>query len=281
MNSRRFQSLSQACQLVRPISVFLVATAVVSIAMAMEGWQMASGLLAALIVMVGVLLVIQMYRSLSQLRDDSLAVFTGARKAEHHYVDVLRRIVGYVESRDKFHQGHSERVGRTSGQMAEAMGMDEGTVGLMTLAGQLHDLGLLAVSEQVLADRGHIGADAYRNVQKHAEVGYEVLSPLQMLQPVLPAILHHHERMNGTGYPKGLVGEAIPLEARILAVADAFDAMTHDRPHRPALSQIEALGELRRCAPHGYDPACVEALAKVRHLPAARIDPLGLTAACA
>ena len=107
-----------------------------------------------------------------------------------------------------------------------------------------------------------------RTVREHSDISYEVLKPLAMLAPVLPAIRHHHERTNGTGYPAALAGDAIPLEARILAVADAYDAMTHDRPHRQALSSLVALRELRRCCPSGYDSRCVEALAEVLHAPA-------------
>jgi HD-GYP domain-containing protein (c-di-GMP phosphodiesterase class II) len=89
-----------------------------------------------------------------------------------------------------------------------------------------------------------------------------------MLAGVLPAIRAHHERLNGTGYPAGLAGDEIPLGARILAVADAYEAMTHDRPHRPAVSPLIAMRELRRCCPSGFDPQCVEALAHVLNVPA-------------
>ena len=108
--------------------------------------------------------------------------------------------------------------------------------------------------------------DEFRTIQKHSEVSYEILRPLRCLKEMLLAVRYHHERMNGTGYPAGISGDEIPLEAKILAVADAYDAMTHDRPHRPAMTPMIAVQELRRCTPHGYDESCVEALADIIHV---------------
>ena len=136
----------------------------------------------------------------------------------------------------------------------------------LRLAGLLHDIGLLAVSGNVLRKHGGFSAGEYESIQKHSVVSYELLQPMETLAEVLLAIRHHHERLNGTGYPDGLVGEDISLEARILAVADSYEAMTHDRPHRAAMTPLSAMGELRRCVPSGYDPRCVEALAAIVHL---------------
>ena len=118
----------------------------------------------------------------------------------------------------------------------------------------------------------------FRTIQKHSEVSYEILKPLESLREVLPAIRYHHERMNGTGYPAGIREEEIPLGARILAVADAYDAMTHDRPHRSAMTPLAAMKELDRCTPHGYDRTCVDALAGMMHLPL--LTAAGGSAAC-
>ena len=138
---------------------------------------------------------------------------------------------------------------------------------MLKIAGQLLDTGLLAVPEGLLNKRAHLGMGEFRTIKRHSDVSYEVLKPLSMLAEVLPAIRHHHERMNGTGYPAGLVGDRIPLGARILAVADTFDAMTHDRPHRPAMTPLEAITQLRQCSPAGYDSQCVAALSDIIHLP--------------
>jgi len=191
----------------------------------------------------------------------------GASEAGEHYITVLRRIVRFVEARDRYWGGHSQRVGALSEQVARNLGLDEDECARMGVAGQLHDIGRLALPDGLLRDPGDIGVEGFRTIQKHPQISYEVLRPLESLRDALPAIRHHHERMNGTGYPSGLVGEAIPLGARIIAVADAYDAMTHDRPHRRAMTALAAVRELRRCCPHGYDPDCVDALADALNLP--------------
>ena len=212
------------------------------------------------------LLVIQVARALSAMRRHANSLAESARGAEEHYVGVLSRIVKIVEARDKHTRGRSDRIGKLAELIARHMGKSEDVCHTLGLAGQLHDIGLLAISDNILGKRGTLRVDDYRTVQKHSEVSYEVLKPVTILAPLLPAIRHHHERMNGTGYPLGLTGEQIPLEARILAVADAYDAMTHDRPQRPAMSPLETMRELRRCTPAGYDEACVNALAGIVNL---------------
>jgi len=258
---------SEIRRALRPVSVFLIAITVVAAAMAVEGWRLPSFLLAEVIVLIGVLLAIHVYKTVRDLKRRSAVVNEAAGQAEKHYVGVLHRIVRFVEARDKYRRGHSDRVGRLAEQIARQLGLEQQRCELLNLAGQLHDIGLLAVSNRVLSKVTTIKADEFRGVMHHAHISYEVLKPLTMLEDVLPAILHHHERMNGTGYPSGLHGEAIPFEARILAVADAYEAMTHDRPNRPAMSPLNAMGELHRCTPAGYDETCVRALADIVHLP--------------
>jgi HD-GYP domain-containing protein (c-di-GMP phosphodiesterase class II) len=146
--------------------------------------------------------------------------------------------------------------------MALRMGLSPEQADLLERAGRLHDVGLLAIPAGTLGEKKRISAESFRSVQEHCRIGHEILRPLTTLGDALGAVRHHHERMNGTGYPDGLAGEAIPMGARILAVADTYDAMTHDRPHRAAIAPAAALAELRRCAPAGYDPRCVEALAE-------------------
>lgn len=254
--------------ILRPVCVFLIAIAVVAVAMAVKGWQTASFMLAGVMVLMGILLVIQVHRAVYFLRRRSEMVRQAATQAERHYVDVLLRVIRAVEAREKYTGGRSERIGRLAERMARLCGLDEEKCALMKVGGQLHDIGLIAVPEAVLNTPLRLGAAEFRTLQQHSTMSYEVLKPLLSLQEVLPAILHHHERMNGTGYPNGLKGDQIPLEARILAVADAYDAMTHDRPHRMAMTAAEALKELLRLTPAGYDKACVEALAEAVNLTA-------------
>jgi len=195
----------------------------------------------------------------------SRTIRDAATRAERHYVEVLWRIVRFAEARGKYNTDHSQRVSVLAEELGRKMGLPAIVCRGLRLAGRLHDLGMLAVPERTLTHRGRIGVDEFRTIQKHPEVAYEVLEPLTSLSGILPAILHHHERMNGTGYPAGLKGDEIPIEARILAVADAYDAMTHDRPHQPGISPVAAIEELRRCSPAGYAPDCVEALAEVKN----------------
>ena len=258
---------SETFHVLRPVCVFLTAMAVVAIAMATKGWRVATVLLAVMLVLIGGLLVLQVHRAVMHLRRRSMLLREAALEAERHYVDVLRRIIRFVEARDKYGCGRSERVGGLAEQISRHLRLEDHKCSLMGLAGQLHDIGLIAVPEAILNRTERWGTSEFQSVQKHPEVSFDVLKPLDSLADVLPAIRHHHERMNGTGYPSGLAGQEIPLEARIIAVAEAFEAMTHDRPHRPGVTPLAAMRELRRCTPAGYDPVCVEALCQVIHLP--------------
>ena len=171
-----------------------------------------------------------------------------------------------VEGRDDYLAGRSERIARLAEEMAPRLGVSPSRAKLLGMAGRVHDIGLLSVPERVLAKPTGLNGSEYRAVKEHSDVGYRMLKPLTFLADVLDAVRHHHERMNGSGYPDGLTGEEIPIEARILSVADAYDAMTHDRPHRSALTPPQSIGEMLRCSPFGYDADCVAALAETVHL---------------
>ena len=265
--------LADACQTVRPVFICVIAIAVIALAMAMKGWQVASLLMGLIVIFIAGVLIVQVHRSITSLRGQSEAVHRAAAQAEEHYADVLKQIVTFAEGRDPYLEGHSRRVGDLARRMALRMGMGPQRAGLMGLAGELHDVGLLAIPASTLGEPRRLSAESFRCVKEHAAIGYQVLEPLASLREVLLGVRHHHERMNGTGYPDGLSGGRIPLEARILAVADTFDAMTHDRPHRQAIGPGDALSELRRCAPAGYDGECVEALADVLMTPAPKDLP--------
>jgi len=184
-------------------------------------------------------------------------------RSERHCLEVLWKVIQYVEARERWWQGHSKRVGELAMRIAGKMGMSPEKCAEMDLAGRLHDIGLFAVPDSVINKYTNFGVDEFRSVKKHSQVSYEVLKPLDCLsEELLLAIRYHHERINGTGYPAGLAGENVPIEARILAVADSYDAMTHDRPHRKAMSPMQAMQELWRCTPAGYDAESVDALAR-------------------
>ncbi len=252
---------------IRTVCACLTGLAVLAVAMVLQGLTLTTVLLGLMAAIVAGLIVYQVHRSLSRVHAESGEVKRYARDTEEHYVDVLRRIVRSIEARDRYTLGHSDRVAELSERVALQLGLGEERAQRVRRAGELHDIGLLAVPPGILARPARIGADQFESVKQHPALAEDILRPLGSLADTLPAIRAHHERMNGTGYPHGLKGPHIPLEARVLAVADAYDAMTHDRPHRPAISTLAAVRELRRCSPDGYCPQCVEALAQVMGVP--------------
>ena len=185
-----------------------------------------------------------------------------AAEAERHYFDVLSKIMQVVEARDKTTAGRSERMSRLVGQIARHLDLGDRRAALLGMVAQLQDIGLLAVPDSVLQQRGGLAGAESRSVQLHPEISYQILRPLSFLDSVLEAVKYHHERLNGTGYPAGVRRERIPVEAQILAVAETFEAMTHDRPYRRAISPAQAVAELVRCADVGFDRDCVVAVAR-------------------
>ncbi len=264
-NKIRFASEARAR--VRFVLLSLTAVGIASFALGHAGFAPMTIILVALMVAVGMALVIRIERAASQLLRQSHSARCSASKAEKHYVEVLGRIIKVVESRDRYWAGHSQNVGRLAGMIARQLGHSDSLCQQMVLAGELHDIGRIAVPDSVLLNHSRFGVEDFRCVQTHSTVSHDVLKPLEMLADILPAIRAHHEKPNGTGYPDGLKGEEVPAGASILAVADAYDAMTHDRPHRHAMSPVRAIGELRRCAPDGFDSGCVEALAEALSIP--------------
>jgi HD-GYP domain-containing protein (c-di-GMP phosphodiesterase class II) len=141
-------------------------------------------------------------------------------------------------------------------------------------AALLHDLGKIAISESILLKPSELSAEERGVIQLHPRIGAELVRQVAALRAIGPAVEHHHERWDGTGYPGGLAADAIPVEARVLAVADAFSAMTADRPYRAALSFDEACAELERCAATQFDPMCVRLFVEeARRRPSGRARP--------
>ena len=164
-----------------------------------------------------------------------------------------------VDARDVYTGSHSERVSDLAARVAERMGLAQEIVELTRLAASLHDLGKLAIPEEILRKPGPLTDPERLVLERHPQIGYRMLESLGV-DPVAEWVLHHHERWDGTGYPDGLHEEDIPLGARIIFVADAFDAMTNDRVYQGKLSVGAALDELERCAGTQFDPYAVAAL---------------------
>lgn len=171
---------------------------------------------------------------------------------------VVHSLAAAVDAKDRYTCGHSERVADYALQVADAAGMDDDFRDVIGIAGLLHDLGKIGVPDSILNKAGALSREERDTINQHPSMGGNILQRAPHLDAIIPAILFHHERWDGAGYPNGLVGEQIPLIARIMAIADAFDAMTSDRPYRRAMSVEAALIELRAGAGKQFDPDLVE-----------------------
>jgi putative nucleotidyltransferase with HDIG domain len=167
---------------------------------------------------------------------------------------MLSMLTRAIEARDPYTRGHSSRVTDLAEAVARALGWSEERIASLRVGGPLHDIGKLAVSDEVLCKEGRLDDDELAQIREHPKIGAKLLLRVTTLREAIPYVLYHHERWDGTGYPSGKRGEEIPVEARVLAIADAFDAMTSDRPYRNALSREEALAEVERCAGTQFDP---------------------------
>jgi hypothetical protein len=172
----------------------------------------------------------------------------------------VRALVHAVEIKDLYTRGHSERVAKASEMIARRLGMEEERISILHYAAILHDVGKLGVPTRLLQKDGKFDEAELEAIRVHPVRGVDVVRDIAFLNEAYTAILHHHERMDGRGYPTGLSGERIPRFARIIAVADAFDSMTSTRSYRPARSVIDAVAELRACAGSQFDPVMVEAM---------------------
>ncbi len=158
---------------------------------------------------------------------------------------IVRAIINAIDAKDPYTCGHSDRVALYAKRIAARLGESNEECERIYMAGLLHDVGKIGVPDFILAKPGALTSEEFAVVKKHPEIGHTILKHLKLLDYVLPGVLHHHEAVNGSGYPAGLCGEAIPLHGRILAVADAYDAMTSDRPYRPGMPSEKAESILR------------------------------------
>jgi putative nucleotidyltransferase with HDIG domain len=170
-------------------------------------------------------------------------------------VSLLLSLARAVEARDPYSRGHSARVAALAEVIAERLGWDDARREALRLGGAFHDIGKLTVRPAVLRKAGPLSEEERAEVLGHPEAGARMMELVDSLRVAIPAVLNHHERWDGLGYPAGRAREQIPEEARILAVADSFDAMTSHRPYRPAMRPRLALEEVERCAGTQFDPA--------------------------
>jgi diguanylate cyclase (GGDEF)-like protein len=176
-----------------------------------------------------------------------------------------------VDARDAYTGSHSERVSELAARIARRLGLDDSQIELTRLAASLHDLGKLAIPEEILRKPSALNESERLVLQRHPQIGHRMLESLGV-EPIAEWVLHHHERWDGDGYPNRLRGDEIPLGARIIFVADAYDAMTSERVYRKSLSSLEALGELERCAGSQFDPTIVDAFADELGVPSRTVE---------
>ena len=183
-----------------------------------------------------------------------------AQRIQELFLQGVQMLARALEAKDAYTRGHSIRVSRYAVATARRMGFQGALLDGIRLGGELHDIGKIGTRESVLHKPGSLTADEFRQISEHPILGERMLSPLARESPdVLRIVRSHHERLDGRGFPDGLRGERIPVEARIVAVADAFDAMTTRRPYRESRPPEQAMAELRRVAGTQLDPEAVEA----------------------
>jgi hypothetical protein len=186
------------------------------------------------------------------------------RQQSELLADMVRALVSAIDAKDPYTSGHSDRVARFAVRIALEMRCGPKFVNTIYMAGLLHDIGKIGIDDNVLRKAGRLTEQEFEHIKKHPELGYRILADLKPLADVLPAVLHHHEQWDGHGYPLGLSRSDIPLIARILAVADAYDAMTSDRPYRRGMPEEKVYQIFREGAAQHWDPDVVEAFFRAK-----------------
>ena len=180
--------------------------------------------------------------------------------AYHQTVAVL---ADAIMAKDAYTRGHCDEVSGLAVRVAERMGFDVKALREIRFAALLHDVGKIGISDGILLKPGRLLPEERSIIEKHAQIGSDLIARVDALQPLIPYIRHHHERVDGTGYPDGLTGDAIPLAARIIGAVDALDAMTSPRPYRDPVSRTDALAELSRCAGAQFDARVVSVVTQL------------------
>ncbi|MFQ5905856.1 MAG: HD-GYP domain-containing protein, partial [bacterium] len=180
-----------------------------------------------------------------------------ASRLNEMYLNTLQMLANALEAKDVYSRGHTERVTRYCVEIARRMRLPEEEVETIRKAAMIHDIGKIGIKESVLNKPSGLTEEEYDHIKSHVDWGAHILKPITSLSKVVAYLSHHHEHYDGSGYPSGLSTTDIPLGARIIAVADTYDAMTSDRPYRKALPMNDAIAELKRCSGTQFDPTVV------------------------
>lgn len=202
----------------------------------------------------------EIFASQAAIAIENAQLFKNLRQA---YIRAINSLTEAINVKDNYTAGHVDRVGEYALAIAHEINLDEETIEVIKQGAVLHDVGKIGIPESILNKPGKLTDEEFAIMKTHPAVSAQIVKPLGVSVHIMNAIKHHHERLDGRGYPDGLKGEEISLEARILSVADSYDAMVTDRPYRKGLSQEIAIGELRKNSGTQFDPAVVEAFLKV------------------
>ena len=205
----------------------------------------------------------QLMRILAGQAGTYLQIAEMVESAGDLFLDVIRALVSTIDAKDPYTQGHSQRVSDLAVVLAREFGLDESRISDIRIGALFHDIGKIGIPDLILTKNGRLSDQERDVIKQHPRQGAIILSQVKLLEPLTPAIIEHHERLDGSGYPHQLSGKQISWMGRIVAVADVFDAMTSNRPYRLALSDLEALSYLQEQAGIQFDAQCVEALEAV------------------
>ena len=186
-----------------------------------------------------------------------------SKASQLSYVSTILTLAAALDAKDPYTYGHSQKVAQYAVLLGEAIGIDPERLSALRTAALLHDIGKIGISDSLLLKQQRFNDDERKEIQKHSTLAASILKHIPSLSNLLPHIVHHHERFDGTGYPDGIKGKDITLESRILAIADSYDAMTSLRPYRPALKLREAIAELHKCAGSQFDPELVKVFCEI------------------
>jgi putative nucleotidyltransferase with HDIG domain len=205
-------------------------------------------------------IVVSWQNAVKTLQDGWQAKHEEARRSYETLAELIRMMAKAVDERAAYLRGHSERVARYSAAIARKLGLDEEKVETIRLSGLLHDIGTLGIEDYLVMKDSPLAPEEFEIVKAHTVKGAAILRPIEMLHDLIPGIELHHESLDGTGYPYGLKGDQIPMMARIISVADSFDAMTTPRPYQAAMNPEYVLEVMKRLSGARYDPVVVDAL---------------------
>jgi putative nucleotidyltransferase with HDIG domain len=226
---------------------------------------MFSGLLILYLFLLRVILVasntlIKQNKSLQKKKDELEKAYLTLNST---YKNTVTTLSNAVDARDPYTAGHSERVAKISLQIGKALGLNKNQLDKLEISALFHDIGKLGVPDNILLKPGKLNKEEFEKIQEHPSIGVNILKNIDFLKDSFPIILHHHEKYAGGGYPDGISGDDIPFESRIICIADAYDAMTSDRPYRKGMSHEEAIAEIKRFKGLQFDPKVADAFLKL------------------